>query len=284
MSSERSIETTGDSVEEAISKGLAELGGVSPTDVIVEVLEEPSRGMFGLGARPARVRLQMFRTQSASPGVSVSASAPTADDEPESQEEQQPVSTRSSKQSEEAFSAEMDEDEGVSLLEDMQEITDESLMDEDVRVAKVVLGELLERMQILRPEIIVRRAINTQDGETDPWLLDITGPNLNSLIGRRGETLNALQYITRLISSRELQHRANIVVDAAGYKAKRSRMLHDLALRMADQASRTKRTVALEPMPPYERRIVHMALRTREDVQTKSVGEGNSRKVTIVPR
>ncbi|MBA3874813.1 MAG: protein jag, partial [Anaerolineae bacterium] len=68
------------------------------------------------------------------------------------------------------------------------------------------------------------------------------------------------------------------------YKAKRSRMLHDLALRMADQASRTKRTVALEPMPPYERRIVHMALRSREDVQTKSVGEGNSRKVTIVPR
>lgn len=281
MSSERSIETTGDSVEEAISKGLAELGGVSPTDVIVEVLEEPSRGMFGLGARPARVRLQMFRTQAASPAIPVSAPAPV-DDEPE--EVQQPVSTRASRQSEESFSAEMDEDEGVSLLEDMQEITDESLMDEDVRVAKVVLGELLERMQILRPEIIVRRAINSQEGETDPWLLDITGPNLNSLIGRRGETLNALQYITRLISSRELQHRANIVVDAAGYKAKRSRMLHDLALRMADQASRTKRTVALEPMPPYERRIVHMALRTREDVQTKSVGEGNSRKVTIVPR
>ena len=122
------------------------------------------------------------------------------------------------------------------------------------------------------------------DDEGNPWLLDITGPNLNALIGRRGETLNALQYITRLISSRELQHRANIVVDAAGYKAKRSRMLHDLALRMADQATRTKRTVALEPMPPYERRIVHMALRSRADVQTKSVGEGNSRKVTIVPR
>jgi spoIIIJ-associated protein len=61
-------------------------------------------------------------------------------------------------------------------------------------------------------------------------------------------------------------------------------MLRDLAVRMADQATRTKRTVALEPMPPYERRIVHMALRSRTDVQTKSVGEGNSRKVTIVPR
>lgn len=268
MSSERSIETTGESVEEAISKGLAELGGVLPTDVIVEVLEEPSRGMFGLGARPARVRLQLFRTPA--------APAPT------------PVSTSNvshgKQEQEESFSAEVDEDEGISLLEDMQEVTDDALLDEDVRVAKVVLGELLDKMQILRPEIIVRRAIKSDDSEGNPWLLDITGPNLNSLIGRRGETLNALQYITRLISSRELQHRANIVVDAAGYKAKRSRMLHDLALRMADQASRTKRTVALEPMPPYERRIVHMALRSRADVQTKSVGEGNSRKVTIVPR
>ncbi len=277
MSSERSIETTGESVEEAISKGLAELGGVSPTDVIVEVLEEPSRGMFGLGARPARVRLQLFRTPAAPVPTPVTTPPPAS-----------PVAAsnapRGKQEQEESFSAEVDEDEGISLLEDMQEITDDALLDEDVRVAKVVLGELLDKMQILRPEIIVRRALKPEDGEGNPWLLDITGPNLNSLIGRRGETLNALQYITRLISSRELQHRANIVVDAAGYKAKRSRMLHDLAIRMADQASRTKRTVALEPMPPYERRIVHMALRSREDVQTKSVGEGNSRKVTIVPR
>ena len=275
MSSERSIETTGESVEEAISKGLAELGGVAPTDVIVEVLEEPSRGMFGLGARPARVRLQLFRTP-----APVAPVAPPPPPPPVAASS----SSRDTQEQEEAFTAEVDEDEGISLLEDMEEVTDEALLDEDVRVAKVVLGELLDKMQILRPEIIVRRAIKADDGEGNPWLLDITGPNLNSLIGRRGETLNALQYITRLISSRELQHRANIVVDAAGYKAKRSRMLHDLALRMADQAIRTKRTVALEPMPPYERRIVHMALRSRDDVQTKSVGEGNSRKVTIVPR
>jgi len=275
MSSERSIETTGESVEEAISKGLAELGGVAPTDVIVEVLEEPSRGMFGLGARPARVRLQLFRTPApVAPVAPPTPPPPVAASSP----------SRDTQEQEEAFTAEVDEDEGISLLEDMEEVTDEALLDEDVRVAKVVLGELLDKMQILRPEIIVRRAIKADDGEGNPWLLDITGPNLNSLIGRRGETLNALQYITRLISSRELQHRANIVVDAAGYKAKRSRMLHDLALRMADQAIRTKRTVALEPMPPYERRIVHMALRSRDDVQTKSVGEGNSRKVTIVPR
>lgn len=263
MSSERSIEVTGETVEEAIAKGLAELGGVSPSDVIVEVLEEPARGMFGLGARPARVRLQRFRAAAEPPPPK---SAPTAATPQEN------------------YNPEPDEDEGVSLLEEMEEVSDEALLDEDVRVAKVVLGELLEKMEVLRPQIIVRRAVAGGSGENNPWLLDITGPNLSALIGRRGETLNALQYITRLISSRELQHRANIVVDAAGYKAKRSRMLHDLALRMADQATRSNRVVALEPMPPYERRIVHMALRNRSDVQTRSVGEGSGRKVTIIPK
>jgi spoIIIJ-associated protein len=262
MSSERSIETTGETVEDAIAKGLAELGGVSPSDVIVEILEEPSRGVFGLGARPARVRLKLFRT-------------PTQAAEPAAPAPAKPV--------DESY-AEADEDEGATFLEDLQEYADEKDMDEDARVGKVVLAELLERMSILRAVIVIRRAASPRENENNPWLLDITGPDLSALIGRRGETLNALQYITRLIASRELQHRANIVVDAAGYKSRRSRMLRDLAVRMADQATRTKRTVALEPMPPYERRIVHMALRSRSDVHTKSVGEGNSRKVTIIPK
>jgi spoIIIJ-associated protein len=282
MSAERSIETTGETVEDAISKGLAELGGVSPSDVIVEVLEEPSRGVFGIGAHPARVRLKLFR--SIVPSTSV-VSTPVVD--PVSVSKPTPVSkpAPSVAVATDEITPEESDEEALSLLEDMLVITDESEMDEDAKVGKVVLGELLERMQIRRSEIVVRRAITpAPEDNSNPWLLDITGPNMNALIGRRGETLNALQYITRLIASRELQHRANIVVDAAGYKARRSKMLHDLAIRMADQAARSQRTVTLEPMPPYERRIIHMALRAREDVQTRSVGEGNSRKVTIIPK
>ncbi|MBZ0280480.1 MAG: Jag N-terminal domain-containing protein [Anaerolineae bacterium] len=266
MSSERSIETTGENVEEAIAKGLAELGGVSPSDVIVEVLDEPSRGVFGIGARPARVRLKLFRM----PAPPVPASPPPAP----------PPVARSAPEPQ----VEHDEDNDALLLEEMHEITDESAMDEDARVGKTVLNELLTKMSIHRAIIVVRRAAVPSEGESNPWLLDITGADVNALVGRRGETLTALQYITRLIASRELHHRANIVVDAGGYKLRRSRMLRDLAVRMADQAARSKRIVALEPMPPYERRIVHMALRNRTDVQTKSVGEGTSRKVTIVPR
>ena len=155
-------------------------------------------------------------------------------------------------------------------------------MDEDARVGLATLQELLEKMHI-RAQVQVLRAA-APEGETAPWVLQIHGQDLGVLIGRRGETLSALQYITRLIASRELQRRANIVLDVEGYKARREKVLQRLAHRMADQAVRTGRTVLMEPMPPYERRIVHLALRDRDDVRTESVGEGAHRKVTIIPR
>lgn len=241
MSSERVIESTAETVEEAIAKGLTELG-VGPTDVVVEVLEEPSRGVFGIGARPARVRLQLIARR-----------APAA-----------------------AYIH--DEEDEEELPDSGEAIT----TDEDAEVGRVVLMEILEKLDI-RARVEVRRADGTE--ENLPWLLNVVSSgDLNPLIGRRGETLAALQYITRLITSRELQRRANIVVDVDSYKARRTTKLHELAMRMADQAVAQKRTVSLEPMPPYERRIIHMALRNRDDVLTKSVGEGDARKVTIVPK
>jgi spoIIIJ-associated protein len=248
MSAERFIEMTGETVEEAIQNGLMELG-VGPNDVIVEVVEEPSRGVFGLGARPAKVRLQvMIRRPSTAPVY----------DEPEPP----------------------DEDDELSI----DELGAAETTDEDAEVGKVVLQELLEKMSI-RAKITVRRAEGNQGEVSPPWLLDVSAStDLSNLIGRRGETLAALQYITRLITSRELQRRANIIVDVDGYKSRRTSKLHELAMRMADQAVKQNRTVALEPMPPYERRIIHMALRSRSDVFTKSIGEGEARKVTIVPK
>ncbi len=246
MSSERFIEATGSSVEEAINKGLEQLG-VGPNDVIVEVLEEASRGVFGLNARPARVRLQLLVQRPASPPP-------------------QPVYVREI------------EDEGEE-----GDYQDGVTTDEDAEVARVVLGEILEKLSI-RATVEVRRALSSEGEGEAPWLLNVTGGgDLNVLIGKRGETLASLQYLTRLITSRELQRRANIVVDVDGYKARRASKLQELAARMAEQAVREQRTISLEPMPPYERRIIHMALRDRSDVSTRSVGEGTARKITIVP-
>ncbi|PJF27347.1 MAG: single-stranded DNA-binding protein [Phototrophicales bacterium] len=154
---------------------------------------------------------------------------------------------------------------------------------EDGEVSKEVLSELLRLMGI-EHHITIKRAQANREGENPPYLLDITGPDMSLLIGRRGETLSSLQYVTRLIASRKLQRRANIIVDAGAYKSKRSERLQQLATRMADQAVETKRIVTLEPMPANERRIIHMTLRNRPDVETRSQGEGDARKVTIIPK
>lgn len=273
MNSGRSIEATGEDVEKAIAAGLAELG-VGPGDVIVEVLEEPSRGMFGLGSRPARVRLQLL-VVSAPPSEEPAPPAPAP-------EEAKPAPQETKAAPKPVVEPDDDEDDDV-FLGDVAEEYDGPL-DEDAEVGKVVLTELLEKMSV-RATVIVRRAQSGEDGENVPWLLDVAGNNdLSMLIGRRGETLASLQYVTRLITSRELQRRANIIVDVSGYKARRTSKLNELAQRMANQAAEQQRTVTLEPMPPYERRIVHLALRNREDVTTRSVGEGSGRKVTIVPK
>jgi spoIIIJ-associated protein len=255
-----SLEVIGETVEEAIAKGLAELG-LGPNDVIVEVLEEPSRGVFGVGARPAKVRLQALVVR--------------------------PATTTQSKPAVEVAEPDYESATDDDYIVEFDEQPDDEFQlgettEEDATVGKEVLSELLHHMGI-KATINVRRA-EASRGESAPWLLDVAGSNMSALIGRRGETLTALQYVTRLIASRRLQRRANILVDVGGYKSRRSQQLRSLALRMADQATQQRRTVTLEPMPPHERRIIHLTLRNRTDVYTKSIGEGDSRKVTIVPK
>jgi len=155
--------------------------------------------------------------------------------------------------------------------------------DDEAQVGRSVLETLLEHMA-LTTTIEVRRAPAAEVGEAAPWVLNITGTRFASrLVGKRGETLASLQYLTRLIASRELQRRAELIIDVDGYKAKRASGLRAMALRMADDAIASQRLITLEPMPPHERRIVHLALRDHPDVSTRSVGEGRNRKVTIVP-
>ena len=254
MEANQSHEFTGDDIESAIANGLSELG-VGPSDVLVEVLEEPSRGVFGIGAKPARVQLKLLRPIEPKPEVEETASV--ADIDYDDAEEDMPAT--------------------ITTSIDLEDV------DEDGKLGKQVLEELLGHMGI-EAEVTVGRSESTRPEEESPWVLQINGKDMNLLIGRRGDTLNSLQYITRLIASRHLQRRANIIVDAGSYKSKRSDRLKSLAERMADQAVEQERTISLEPMPPYERRIIHLTLRGREDVETRSTGEGSSRKVTIVPK
>ena len=279
------IEITGDTVEEAVAAGMKELGVDSPSQVMVEVLQEPDRGIMGEGARPAKVRLVFMGTRSGDNVTSIVSNNPQTSSQgtqivsnPYTPPPTPPKANRREDESdwERAWDdeEEADGDTEIVAFEDA---------DEDAQAGSQVLGELLDKMNI-EGKVVIRKALSTRDGESTHWVLNITGRGMNRLIGRRGETLSSMQYITRLIVSRRLQRRANIIVDAGGYKAKRSDRLKRLANRMADQAIRQGRTVTLEPMPPHERRIIHLTLRKREDVSTRSVGEGDSRKVTINPQ
>ena len=251
------IEVTAHSVDAAIQKGLSQLNA-APADVMVEVLEEPNTGLFGFGAREARVRLVLI-------GARIAA-------EPEPQPE------LDEDRAEDPASA--DAGEPAPAKGQVSVLADDAL-DEDATAGTEVLQEMLSRMGI-DAQITVRRE-EAVEGEAPHWMLNITGDSINRLIGRRGETLASLQHIVRLICSRRLERRANIIIDAEGYKTGRSNRLRGLAQRMAQQAVQQGRTITLEPMQPAERRIIHLTLRGRDDVSTESVGEGKARKVTIVP-
>lgn len=236
---ERTIEVTGANVEAAIAAGLERLG-VERDAVEVEVLDQGSRGLFGLGGREARVRLNVR--------LATAAEVPI-----------QPL---------------------ASIMEAPRHAAAEK---DEGEIARNALSELLTQMGIEKAEIDLRYAEAAPD-EKPRLVLNVHGADAGTLIGHRGETLAALQHIVRLIVGQQLAKRVDLIVDVEGFKARREESLRRLARRMAEQAMRTGRTVALEPMPPNERRIIHLALRDHPQVSTESVGEGDRRKVTIIPK
>ena len=249
----QAIELTGQTVEEAIDKGLQRLG-VDREDVEVDVLEEASRGVFGIGGHGARVRLKL-KEGGAEPII----------------------------EAEEAEAAEPTE-EPEEAIEEEKEGAGERADDDEARIARGTLLDLLSLMGLDEAKVEVRRAEPGPREEDPPWVLNVTGPGTDALIGHRGKTLDALQYITRLIVGREFSRWVHIVVDVQGFKARRAQSLRKTAQRIAEQAVRTSRTVKMEPMPPHERRVIHLALRSNPDVQTESVGEGDQRRVTVIPQ
>ncbi len=140
--------------------------------------------------------------------------------------------------------------------------------------------DLLSKMKI-NAHVTARYGDADADGEI-PLLIDIRGDDLSVLIGRRAETLNALQYILALIVSKEADKWVQVIVDVEGYRARRERQLRQLARRMAEQAVRAGKRQVLEPMSSAERRIIHLELRDHPDVTSESIGEDPNRKVTIL--
>lgn len=245
----KSVEVSARTPEEAIELGLSQLG-LARDQVEVEVIHPGRGGVLGIGAEDAQVRVLALAVEPSpdveSPSVEQYAepSAPGVE----------PVAVSAAAESDVA------------------------------ELATDLLQGLLDRMQV-RAQVNARVGEDlSEEGEEPALILDVTGDDLGILIGRRGETLRALQYMTRLMLSRRLERWEPIIVDVESYRVRRRRSLRQLADRMAERVAFSQQQVVLEAMPAHERRIIHIALRDNPQVTTKSIGEGDNRKVTITPR
>lgn len=240
------LEVIAPSVDEAVSQGLNQLN-IPREAVKVEILDAGSKGIFGLGNRQARVRLTVIGFPQEEQAVVVQA----------------PVEMPVEKKEKPAATA---------VLNDP---------DHDLDVSRTVVEDLLQRMKVFARVQTSYLQPSDEAVEEPTILVDIQGNDLSILIGRRSETLNALQYISSLIIGKELGRWVPVLVDVQGYRVRRERQIRQLARRMAEQAVNSGRRQVLEPMPANERRLVHMELRNHPKVTTESTGEEPNRKVTI---
>jgi len=263
------IETKGSDVDAAIKAGLAQLG-LSRDDVEVEILDQGSKGLLGIGARDAQVRLtakvveeHVIPEPEPEPVVAETVTPEPAASEPEAEPEPEPVKT------------------AVILAEEDEETI--AARETECAAAVETVSALLEKMHV---EATLTTSLSEPDDVTGRIIniLEVQGDDLSTLIGPRGDTLNSLQYISRLMVGHQLRTRAGFVIDVEGYRQRREQALSRLADRMARKVAKRKRAMSLEPMPPHERRIIHMTLREDKYVYTESTGEGNRRKVRIIPK
>lgn len=162
------------------------------------------------------------------------------------------------------------------MSEDQIEVTEEEL-DAIADTAIAALQDILKYFNV--GEV----TIDEYEGDEGELILDITGDDLAILIGRHGRTLDALQFVVSAITVRSMGFRYPVIVDVEGYKSRQREKLESIARSTANKAASQHRSVKMRPMTPYERRIVHIALRDDDRVDTASEGEGSARHVVVVP-
>ena len=283
MNERTTLEIIAPTVEEALAQGLAQLG--LPADAVsVEVLDSGNKGLFGLGGRQVRVRLTV------NPSGEEPPVQPAAREKSRARREPRPSRSAGSRSAATQASAEApSKDVPVSASKSP-----------DKELVPVKEGELLtdghdavlDKTEATISKLLFQMGLQAQvsahygEARDDRRMImvDIRGSDLGVLIGRRGETLEAFQYVAPLMVGKATEQFVHLVVDVEGHRDRRERQLRQLARRMAEQVTKSGRKLTLEPMSAAERRIVHMELRDHPAVTTQSVGEEPYRKVTILPK
>lgn len=246
----RYIDVTGKTEEEAIRAALSQLG-LERDDVSVEILERSKSGFLGIGSSPAKVRVSYELDVAEEPEVPQvkPAEKKPVEKKPEGKPEPAPE-----KQPEQPAAP-------VSETEDADRI-------------RAFLTGLLEHMDC-------RAQVKVYEEEKNRYKVILEGQRLGALIGRRGETLDAIQQLTNYAVNSGRDKRVRIHVDAENYRAKREQSLESLANKVAGKVLKYRRSVTLEPMNAYERHVIHAALQDKEGVTTYSIGTEPNRRVVV---
>jgi len=265
------MEFSGRSVDEAVFHGLMEMG-VSIDQVEIETIQNESKGLFGIGAKMARVRLTERSEEYMKEQEALEQVEEQPVREPKKPRESSNNRSRSQNKRSDRAPREPREPEVPAVEYDYSEELARDLP------AAQFLKELLEKMGIEATVL----ACQTEDG----LRLRIDSNSMGILIGRRGETLDALQYITSLVVNRNRKQDGylRVTLDTEDYRSKREDTLRRLARKQASRVKASGRPVALEPMNPYERRVLHASLQNNPYVTTHSEGEGPNRRVIIEPK
>ena len=305
----KEFEVSARTIEEAISQGLEQLG-VSISDVTVDVLEEGSKGLFGLfGSRPAKVKLTLKGDEASDEDMAHAILADAMKEEaPKEKKQAQPKQEKAAEKKQENKKPKAPKQEKAATeaeaAEEKPEDTEKPEKPAKARKPRekkepkerpepkeivpaeqadrsTAAGKAQEFLQNLTQLMNVPVSVAVATDEEGNVRVNMEGDTLGILIGRRGETLDALQYLTSLQVNKGQNNYTRVTLDTEGYRAKREDALIRLANRMANQAQRTGRKVSMEPMNPYERRILHSALQDHPAVTTHSEGEEPNRHVVI---
>lgn len=253
-------EKWGKDVEEAVSLALIDLK-CSRDEVEVTVLEEPTKGFLGIGAKLAKVKVEKIKKEEPK-----KAEPAFAKPEPKAAKS----ASKKEKKSQEKKSPEKEEKTRNIALDD---VDINSLVAVDDHEALTFLKDITDKMGL-------ELEFSAKTGDELVYL-EMNGKDSRTVIGKRGQTLDAIQYLTSLVVNKDKEKYTKVVVDAENYRAKRQKTLEQLANRLAAKVVKTKKYVRLEPMNPYERKVIHATLQKNPNITTRSEGEEPYRRVII---
>ena len=275
-------EKWGRDVEEAVRLALEDLH-LTEDQVKVTVLEEPSKGFFGIGSKLAKVRVERKPEQKPDREEIkedvkeniVKAQAP-AEKKPEPERRERPEKQQKRK-------VDRPEKPKTEERERYQEPAGEmkiGVREKPADLVEIVESPALDFLREVTQKMGLNLTIKAFQNE-DCLYMEINGKDSGTIIGKRGQTLDSIQYLTSLVVNKDSEKYIRVIVDAENYREKRERTLEQLANRLADKVKRTGKSVRLEPMNPYERKVIHATLQKYPGITTRSEGEEPYRRVII---